>query len=53
MIEAGFYFILHHDQNEHGILTGRRLRSEPNVVTAFRPAVAHDRKSAKRCIEID
>lgn len=53
MIEAGFYFILHHDQDENGILTGRRLRPQPNIVTTFRPAVANDRKTAKGGVEID
>ena len=36
MIEAGFHLILHHDQDENGILTGSRLRSQPNIVTTFR-----------------
>ena len=43
MIETRFYFILHDDQDEHRIFTGRRLRSEPNVVTAFGAAVTNDR----------
>ena len=53
MIEAGFYFILHHDQDENRIQAGSCLRSQPNVVTTFRPAIANDRESAKRSVEID
>lgn len=53
MIEAGLYFILHYDQDENRILTGSRLRSQPNVVTTFRPAVANNRKTAERSVEID
>ena len=53
VIETRFYLILNYDQNENGILAVRCFRSEPNVVTAFRPPVANDRKSAKRNVEVD
>ena len=53
VIQARLYFVLYHDQDEHWILTGSRLRAEPNVVTAFRPAIANDGKAAKRSVKID
>ena len=39
MIEARFYFILDDDQSEDGIFSRRCSRTEPDIVTALKPAV--------------
>ena len=51
VIETGFYFILHDDQNENWIFSRRRRRTEPDIVPAFEPSIADDQKTAERRIE--
>src|SRR6266404_2538962 len=52
MIEAGFHFILDDDQNEDWIFSPRSYRTEPDVVTTFKPAITDNRKTAERGVEL-
>jgi len=47
VIETGFYFILHDDQNKYWIFSGRSRRTEPDIVAAFEPSITDDRKTAQ------
>src|SRR6266481_2235962 len=44
VIEAGFHFILHDDQDEDRIFSRRRCRAEPDIMAAFDPTITHDRE---------
>ncbi len=53
VIEAGFHFILHDDQNEDWIFSRRSYRTKPDIVTTFKPAITHDRKTTEGSVEVD
>ena len=53
MIETRLNFILHDDQNEHWIYSLVSSRTEPDIMTAFKAAVPHNRKSAERRVELN
>ena len=44
VIQTRLHLILDNDQNKDRIFAGRGGRAEPNVMAAFGPAIAHDRK---------
>src|SRR5437870_13759109 len=52
VIQPGLHFILHDDQNENRIFR-RCNRTEPDIVTTLKPAVAHDRETAERCVAVN
>src|SRR5438552_3727839 len=52
VIETRLNFILNNYQHEDWIFTWRSRRPEPHIMSAFEPAVAHDRKAAERRVEL-
>ena len=53
VIQAGLHFVLDYDQHEDRILPQRSCWAEPDIVTTLKPAIADNRKTAERGIEVD
>src|SRR6267142_5791853 len=53
VIQTGFHFILDDDQDEDWIFSRRRCRAEPDIMTAFKPAITHDRETTEGSVEVD
>lgn len=53
MIEAELHFILDYDQNKNWIFIRAHGGTEPDVVAAFEPAIANNRKAAEARVEIN
>jgi hypothetical protein len=53
VIETRFDFVLHDYQNEDWIFIAFCCRPQPNIMPSFDSAIAHDRQTAKRSIELD
>ena len=53
VIEPGLNFVLYNNQNEDRIFSRRCIGTKPDIVTAFEPAITHDRKTAERGVEVD
>ena len=47
VIEPGLHFILDDHQNEDRIFSRQGNGTEPNIVTAFKAPVAHDREATE------
>jgi hypothetical protein len=53
MIQPRLHFVLDDHQNEDGIFSRRCSRTEPNIVAAFKPPIAHDREATERSVKVD
>ena len=53
VIETEFDFVLDNHQDEERIFTFFSCGSEPDVVPAFKPAIANHREPAQGCVEVD